>query len=147
MGLGARLRERVREVGEAYVGLWRAELAAILDELGRSGRALVRALVLVVVAAGVTFWVVGLLLYFAVELLALVLPRWGAVGVVLALFTLCALILLLAARASLRKVESPATTVRRRLDDHRQWWQERVAAPEPEESLAAPPAAPRKEPR
>jgi apolipoprotein N-acyltransferase len=135
VGFGARFRERLREVGESYLALWRAEVAAILDALGRSGKALVRALVLVAIAAAIGFWTLGLLLYFAVELLALVLPRWGAVGVVLALFVVLTAVLLLVARGSLKRVESPATTVRRRLEDHRRWWQERVA--DESEALAA----------
>lgn len=118
---------RIRTIGEAFLGVLRAEIAEIAAEIGRSGRALVRALVLVGVAAGIAFWTVGLVLYFAIELLALVLPRWGAVGIVLGVFLLISLILLVTARRRFAAVESPAETVRRRFDDHRQWWQQRVA--------------------
>jgi len=119
---------RIRDVGEAFLGVLRAEVAEIATEIGRSGRALVRALVLVAVAAGISFWTVGLVLYFAIELLALVLPRWGAVGIVLGVFLLVSLVLLLLARSRFAAVESPAETVRRRFDDHRQWWQGRIAS-------------------
>lgn len=119
---------RVRGVGEAFLDVLRAEVATAAEELGRSGRALVRALALLAAAAGVAFWVIGLLLYFAVELLALVLPRWGAVGVVLGVFVLVALVLALVARAKLRGIEAPTTILQRRLADHRSWWQARVAA-------------------
>jgi len=121
---------RVRDVGEAFLGVLRAEIAEIADEIGRSGRALVRALVLVAVAAGIAFWTLGLLLYFSIELLTLVLPRWGAAGVVLAVFVLVSAILLAVARRRFSAVESPTTTVRRRFEDHRRWWQERVVGEE-----------------
>jgi len=133
MAKRSRFGQRFREVGEAFVALWKAELATIADDLGKSGRALVRALVLVAVAAAVGFWTLGLMLYFGVELLALVLPRWGAVGVVLGLLLLVSLILLVMARKRFGEVESPAATVRRRLDDHRRWWQSRVASEEADE--------------
>jgi hypothetical protein len=119
-------KARVREIGESFLALLRAELAALAADLGRSGRALVRALLLVAVAFGVGFWTLGLVLYFAIELLALVLPRWGAVGVVLALFVLVTIALVLAARWKFAAVESPAATLQRRLDENRRWWRERV---------------------
>ncbi len=128
------MKARVREVGEAFVGVWKSELAALAEDLGRSGRALVRALALLGVAAGVGFWTLGLMLYFAIELLALVLPRWGAVGVVLGALVLTLLVLALLVRGRLRAVESPAETVRRRVDDHRRWWRDRVAGGDPEET-------------
>src|SRR5690606_32806439 len=62
----------VRDVGVAFADLARAELAAIAADLGRSGGALVRALVVAAVAAACAFWTLGLAIYFAVELLA----RW-----------------------------------------------------------------------
>lgn len=130
--------QRLRAVGDAFLGVVRAELAELAAEIGRSGRALVRALALLAAAAGVAFWTIGLLLYFAIELLALRLPRWGAVGVVLATYVLLALVLVVVARRRLAAIESPATTVARRLADHQRWWSERVAADrEPPPSPAA----------
>lgn len=125
-------KARVREIGEAFLALVRAELAALAADLGRSGRALARALVLVGIAFGVGFWTLGLVLYFAIELLALVLPRWGAVGIVLALFLVVTLTLVVSARRRFASIESPATTLQRRLDENRRWWRERVAADEEE---------------
>jgi hypothetical protein len=120
--------QRVRAVGDAFLGVVRAELAELAAEIGRSGRALVRALALLAAAAGIAFWTIGLLLYFAIELLAIRLPRWGAVGVVLALFVLVSLILIVLARRRLAAIESPAATITRRFADHQRWWSERVAA-------------------
>ncbi len=123
-------KERVREIGEAFLALVRAELAAVAADLGRSGRALVRALVLVAIAFGVGFWTLGLLLYFGIELLALVLPRWGAVGIVLAVFVVLTLGLVLAARSRFGAVESPGATLQRRLEANQRWWREKVVGPD-----------------
>ena len=125
-------KARVREIGEAFLALARAELATLATDLGRSGRALTRALVLIGIAFGVGFWTLGLLLYFAIELLALVLPRWGAVGIVLALFVIVSLILVLAAKKRFGEVESPGATFERRMAESQRWWRERIAADDEE---------------
>jgi len=122
---------RVRDVGEAFLGVLRAELAELMADLGRSGRALVKVLVLVAVVAAIGFWSLGLLLYLAVELVALVLPRWGAVAAVLGLFVAVAVILLLVVRRKLGAIETPAETMRRRCEDHQRWWREQIAGDEP----------------
>jgi len=124
---------RVREIGEAFLGVLRAEVAAVGDDLSASGRALVRALLWVAIAFGIGFWSLGLLLAFAVELIALRLPRWGAVGIVLGIFVLLTLIFVALARARFRSVESPAGILRRRYDDHRRWWRESIAEEAEEE--------------
>jgi uncharacterized membrane protein YbhN (UPF0104 family) len=122
--------ERVREVGLAFADLARAELGALADELGKSGAALARALLLAAIAAGVLFWSLGLLVYFAVELLALALPRWGAVGIVFGLFSICGALLVFGVRRKLSRIEPPAETVKRRLADTRTWWETRIAEPD-----------------
>jgi hypothetical protein len=124
--------EIVREIGESFLALVRAELDALLEDFGRSGRALGRALLLAGAAAAVLFWTLGLVLYLAIELLALALPRWGAVAIVLGVFALAAAILAIVARRRLNSIEPPAATVRRRLDESRAWWDRRVVAGEDE---------------
>jgi len=124
---------KIRDVGDAFLGVIRAEVAALFDDLGRSGRALVGALVWVAVAAAIAFWSVGLLVYVAVELLALVLPRWGAAAIVLGVFVLVAVVLVLLAKKRLTSIEPPNATLRRRMEENRRWWNERVAPEEPDE--------------
>lgn len=127
---------RIRDVGEAFLAVVRAEIAALAGDLGRSGRALLRVLLLALAAAGVLFWTIGLLVYFAIELLARTLPRWGAVGIVLAVYLLLLVILLGIVRRRLRAIEPPDVTIRRRMEENRRWWRERVApdvAVDPEE--------------
>ena len=122
----------VREIGEAFLALLRAEVEALVADFGRSGRTLARALVLAAAAGAVLFWALALVLYLAIELLAMVLPRWGAVAAVLGVFLAAAALLVVLARARFGALESPASTVSRRLDDSRRWWRTRVGAEESE---------------
>ena len=118
---------RIRAVGDAFLGVVRAEIAALASDLGQSGRALVRALVWVGVAAAILFWTLGLVIYFAVELLALVLPRWGAAGIVLGLFVAASALAVFVLRRRFAAIEAPDQVVRRRMDESQRWWRERVA--------------------
>lgn len=129
----------VREIGVSFVALLRAEFEALVGDLANSGRSLLRILVLAGFAAGVIFWSLGLLLYLGVELLSLVLPRWGAVASLLGLLLLVALLLALAMRRRWAAIEPPAATVRRRLADNRRWWHERVEGMPGAEGDPAPP--------
>jgi hypothetical protein len=118
----------VREVGEAFLGVVRAEIAALAADLQASRRKLTRALVLLAVAAAVIFWSIAVAVDLAVELVALALPRWGALLLVLALLATLALALATAARSRLREIETPAETLRRRMEESRRWWQSRIEA-------------------
>lgn len=117
---------RVQQLGSAYFAVLRAELAAALEDLQASGRSLLRAAVLFTVTVALGFWTVGLLVYFLIEMLALRLPRWGAVGVVFALFVVGTVAFAAAAVARLRRIEAPAAMLERRWRDHSAWWQSRI---------------------
>ncbi|MFN7940821.1 MAG: phage holin family protein [Thermoanaerobaculia bacterium] len=116
----------LRALGRSTVELYAAEVRALADDLGRSAGQFLRALVLVGVVFALFFWILGLFIYLAVELLALWLPRAGAVGIVLGIFVAAALATLGAARSRFAAIEAPADTVRRRLDEHGRWWRQRV---------------------
>lgn len=128
----------VREVGRSFLALLRAEIDALVGDFQGSARTLVRALLLAAVAGAVVFWAIGLLIDLAVELLALVLPRWGAAAVVLGVLIVAALVLAIVVRRRFMAIESPADTVRRRVEESRVWWTRRI---EGEEALP-PPARP-----
>jgi hypothetical protein len=64
-----------------------------------------------------------------VELLALVLPRWGAVAIVLGLFLLDAVILVAIVRKRLSAIEAPDATVRRRMEESRRWCRKVARSP------------------
>ena len=65
----------------------------------------------------------------AIEVGTLWLPRWLAALAVLALLALLAAVLVAVARARLRRLESPAATVRRRAGEYQEWWESRIAPP------------------
>jgi cytochrome c biogenesis protein CcdA len=118
---------RAQRLGSAYLAVVQAELQAVLRDLGESGRGVLRAAVLFTVTVALGFWTVGLLVYFLVEMLALWLPRWGAVGVVFAVFVAGTLAFAAACVARGRRIESPSAIVERRWRDHSSWWQEQIA--------------------
>jgi cytochrome c biogenesis protein CcdA len=125
------LMRRIRGLGSALAGVLSAEISALVADLAASGRGLLRSLLLFALGFAFAFWTLGLLIYFLVELLALKLARWGAVGIVFALFLAIAVALILASRSRLRSIESPARTVDRRIKGHLAWWQTTVAAQTP----------------
>jgi hypothetical protein len=120
-----------RALGQSLLDVLRAEAAALGEDFARSARRLAVAVGLAFGLLCVAFWLLGLLLLLAVELLALVLPRWGAVGIVTAVLVLVGVTLALLARRRWRELESPARTVGRRWADHLAWWQDRVLAEAP----------------
>ena len=124
------LMRRIRSLSGALAGVVSAELSALVADLSASGRSLLRSILLFAIGFAFAFWTLGLLIYFLVELLALTLPRWGAVGIVFALFLIVAVALMLASRARLRRIESPARTFDRRVQGHLAWWRESVAGME-----------------
>lgn len=125
---------QVHGLGAAFLEVVRAELAALSSDLAASGRSLARVLVLFAGAFAVAFWTFALVVYFLIELLALKLPRWGAVGAVLALFLLVTLLLIWRGMTRMRRLEPPAAAVRRRWHAHAEWWNERVVG-EPSERV------------
>jgi cell division protein FtsW (lipid II flippase) len=120
--------ELFRSLGESLLEVWRAELATLQEDFGRSGSYLGRALAFFGIAVVLLFWIVGLLLFVLIALLHVWLPWWGASLVVLALFVLAAGLLARLGVARLRHVENPLETVRRRVDNHLDWWQHGLLA-------------------
>ncbi len=120
---------RAQNLGSAFFAVLRAELAAAIRDLSESGRGLLRAGLLLTVSVALGFWTVGLLVYFLIEMLALRLPRWGAVGIVFGLFLLGTVLFALACVARARRIETPAAILDRRFRDHAAWWQQKIAGP------------------
>lgn len=122
--------ELLRSLGGAVLELLQAEAAALGRDLAAAGRHLRRGTVLLVLALGVavaTLWSFALLLF---ELLVLVLPRWGAAGVIFAVEAIVTAGLFWAGRRTLRRIESPRALVARRTQDHVEWWQRLLAGPQ-----------------
>ena len=87
-----------------------------------------RALGLFGAAAAVGFWLVALILYTLIQVLALWLPQWGAAAVVTGLTALAVAALALIGWSKLKRLESPGATLGRRWQDHREWWDRRLLA-------------------
>lgn len=112
---------RFRVLGQALLELLRAEMEALAADLRRSAAHLRGGVVLLLAALFVAFWTLGGLVYLAVEVLALWLPRWGAVLTVCGVLAVLTIALVAAARARLRRIEKPKDTVRRHLESHIGW--------------------------
>ena len=119
---------RAQNLGSAYFAVVRAEISAALADLAESGRSLLRAALLFTITLALGFWTVGLLVYLLIEMLALWLPRWGAVGIVFAVFVLGTVLFAMASVARARRIEAPTAMLDRRLRDHTAWWQSRLGA-------------------
>lgn len=115
--------EMFRGLGEALLDVLRAEVATLQEDLSRSGRIAGGALALLGVALVLLFWIVGLIIFVLVALLAIWLELWAAALVVLALFVVTAGILGWMGMRRMKQVENPVQTFRRRVDDHLDWWQ------------------------
>jgi hypothetical protein len=113
--------ELIRSLGAALLEVYRAELADLKGDVRDASIHLVWALGLLLGAGVIAFWAVATLVFFVIEMLALWLPLWGAVGVVLLLLVGTVLTLLALGLRRLKRWENPAETVRRRLTDHRSW--------------------------
>lgn len=113
--------ELIRSFGASLLEVYKAEAGELKRELLHTSEHLAWALGLFVAAAAVGFWTLAAGIYFAIQVLALWLPLWGASGVVLLLLLgLIALLGFLGYRR-LQKWESPGATLGRRLREHREW--------------------------
>lgn len=115
--------EMFRGLGEALLDVLRAEVATLQEDLTRSGRIAGGALALLGVALILLFWIVGLLIFVLIAVLAIWLQLWAAALIVLALFLIAAAILAMMGVSRMKQVENPVQTFRRRVDDHLDWWQ------------------------
>jgi uncharacterized membrane protein len=121
-----RYAERVSAIGQAGVDLLKAETTVLADELRLTTRTVGRALALAALAAFLAFWALAVFVYLGVEVGSLWMPRWLATVVVLTVLVIATLIVVLLARRSLRRAETPVAIVRRRVEDHRDWWHARL---------------------
>lgn len=118
--------ELVRSLGAALLEVYRAEAEELKTEVRDSTKHLAWAVGLFVAAGMLGFWAVFAALYFAIQVLALWLPMWGAAGVVLAVLVLLILILAFVGLRKLKRWENPAETFKRRLSEHRVWIEQRL---------------------
>lgn len=115
--------EMFRGLGESLLDVLRAEVATLQEDLSRSGRIAGGALALLGAALILLFWIVGLLIFSLIAVLAIWLQLWAAALIVLALFLVVTAILTWMGVNRFKQVENPVQTFRRRVDDHLDWWQ------------------------
>ncbi len=120
-----------RALGQSLADLAAAEIAALKEELAKNGRTLGLALGLFGAAAVIGFWLIALVLFTLIQVLAIWLPMWGASAVVTGIFLFVVAGLALFGAMKLKKLESPAATVGRRWSDHRRWWDRNLLAETP----------------
>ncbi len=109
-------------LGQAALDLARAEGQALSGELKGSGKVLTGSIVLILLGLFTLFWALGVLAFFAVELLATQYPRWVAALVVFGFLLLLAAALAAFGWARIKRIEKPAATVRRHWLEYREWW-------------------------
>ena len=129
-----------RTLGESLTEVLRAESTALQTDLKTSGRHLGIALALFGVAALLSFWVLGLLIFLAVVAIAVWLPLWAATLIVLAAFFAVMAVLAWLGLRRIKLVENPVDTMKRHVDDHLDWWQNGLLAQG--KAMDIPPAAP-----
>lgn len=113
----------VRELGQSWLDVLRAELAALEDDFSRSGHQLLRGAGLFGGSVALGFWAVGALVVAAIAGLAVWLPLWASALIVAFVFAAGAAGLAALGRKSVEKVENPIGVARRRLDEHMDWVQ------------------------
>lgn len=116
-----------RQLLEDLIDLYDAELAALRVEVTETGRRLLKILALAGAAFFTLFWILALVAYSLVEVVALWLPRWGAALAVTGIFVLLAAILGLIGWLYARRLTNPIDSVFDRLRDHLAFWRTEVA--------------------
>jgi Putative Actinobacterial Holin-X, holin superfamily III len=114
--------ELFRSLGQALFDVLRAEARALGEDFRRSGGELARGLALLGGAAALGFWTLGVLVLALIAVLAIWLPPWAAALIVTALFAGAAGLLAMLGIRRLRRLESPAESIRQRVSDHLDWW-------------------------
>lgn len=100
-----------------------AEFEELGKDLSRSGRTLGSGLGLAGAVIFIGFWAIGLLIASIAAILAVWLPLWQSLLIVLALVCLVGLILGSMALRRLRSLKAPTGMIRERWEDHLDWWQ------------------------
>lgn len=123
--------ELFRGLGEGLIDLFFAEAESLAEDLRTGRRQLLKAALLFIFSIGVTLVAIIALGQLEIELLATVLPKWQAVGIVLLQMLLIALVLWLWGRRTMQSIESPKDTVQRHVDDHVGWWRANITGGNP----------------
>jgi putative superfamily III holin-X len=119
-------QERLMALREAVGELYSAEADALSRDLGQWGKGFLAALLLLLAALALGFWLLAMLCGFLVALLAVWLPVWGATLVAMAIVALTIAGLAWVGLRRLQALGGPLARVQNRWRDHLDWWQDRV---------------------
>lgn len=111
-----------RSLGQALTELARAEVANLAADLSAASRKVRLTARLLAAAAACAFIALTSAAVAGFELLARVLPRWGAALLVCGAATVATCVLSWLGRRRWREVENPVQLLRRRTSDHLAWW-------------------------
>ncbi len=125
-----RWSRRAQALGGSLVEVLQAEVHSLLAEFRNTGKGAVRALVLLLAAAAVIFWSLGLLITFGVALLTTRIGLWQAAGLSFLILALIGLALALWGWRSFKRLQAPTQIVRTHVDDHVLWWKETLTSRE-----------------
>jgi len=128
--------DKFRSLGESLFAVLRAELAALQEDLTRSGRHLGVALGLMGGALIIFFWMTGLVIALLVAVLCIWLQLWAALLIVGLVFAAAGGLLGWLGLRQMKQVENPVETVRRHVDDHIDWLQNNLVHETPALDLA-----------
>ena len=118
--------ERLLALRDALGELYAAEGEALSRDLARWGKAFAVALLLLLAALALGFWLLALLVGLLVALLAIWLPVWGATLVAAGVLALVVGGLAWLGWRRLAALGGPLGRVKRRWRDHADWWRDRV---------------------
>jgi len=117
----------IRDLGESFIEVLRAELGALKGDLRQSGRLAFRGVKLIVVALLLAFWLIGLLAFSLVAFLAQLFGYGVAALIVGGGLLLIVLVLGLWARATFRRVQGPGKTAQKHVREHVDWIKRELA--------------------
>ena len=123
---GREWQDRLLTLREALAELYAAEGEALSRDLAEWGKRFAFALLLLLAALALGFWLLALLVGFLVALLAVWLPVWGATLAAAGVLALVVGGLAWWGWRRLQALGGPLQRVQRRWRDHVDWWQERV---------------------
>ena len=118
--------ERLLALRDALGELYAAEGEALSRDLARWGKAFAVAVLLLLAALALGFWLLAVLVGLVAAVLAIWLPVWAAVLITAGVLALVVGGLAWIGWRRLAALGGPLGRVQRRWRDHADWWRERV---------------------
>jgi hypothetical protein len=113
----------LRELGESFLDVLRAEVASFQRDVAASGRLVLKGARIVVIGLVLLFWLMGTLVFASVALLSsgFGLPLWQGALIVGGVLLVGVLAMRFWAVATFRRVKSPGDLARSHGQEHADW--------------------------